>query len=1466
MANEAGVVKSVTGGSVRALNNITGEVRNLNVGDIVYQNEKITTDSSNSKVVITQTDGKDITLLGKDTITLDQSTSNNESFGNETVADISALQQAILNGTDLNALEETAAGGGATGGGDGVSLSATSFTEGGHISNVNAGVGNIDSILAAGARGNDLSIGQGDNANVNAAPTPKPRTALNISAAQDVSEGGVMTYDLSLPTALTARPTTLNLNFSGGVAGVDYDANSVEYSIDGGNTWTRGTTVNLADANQINNVKVRVKTIDNYGLDGVNLANNPTEMGANQNQGERDGSRYSNLNGVEYGVYKRNLTLNVTTDSDEIINSQANGKITDNDDYVNINEGLSEAVFTGDGDDTVNMSGAFSDVNSYVSTEDGDDVINVKSGSVLNYGNAQIDAGDGNDTINLNQGSFVGISGSSGTRIYGGNGDDTFNMDGEIEGGLVYGDDGDDTFNVGSTGVLKDGATIYANEGNDTINFDGTAENGTQIQGNEGYDTINIKSGAVIDNSSVYGDDVNENSFNAGNEINIDGTVRNNSNVYGGAGVDTVNINGTVEDSYINTRSGGDFITMTGGKVKNSKIDTGTGDDEVDMRKGSITNDTEIYTREGVDTVNIDGKFVSETKKTKVETGSGDDIINVSGEVIGNMSIGGEGQVELNTDSGNDTVNINKGAKVSFTSIDTGLGNDDLNITGDKDNVSSTVLNNVNVNLEKGVDNVKIENATLHNVAIDTDDNSVDGKTTVDVDNSHLDRTKFYTGDDNDTINIRNTVIKDDESDQWGSTIRAEGGDDTVNIESSNISGKKAEIDTDNYRGEHPENDGNDTLNIKDTTINSIRFIKTGGGDDTVHVTNSTISNIDDIDGLTGVNLGEGNNTITFDGNSKLINTNLGAGAGDDTISMTNGTKVTNSKILMGDGENTLNITRDSTEDNSDINLDSVKIQGGSDNDTVNISDTTGGSVADPKVKLENDTSINLGDGNNEVTVDGSVLLGKIENGTPTKKIITTGSGRDTITLQNGASIEERVIETGEGNDHVNVFDGASLNFAQIETGKGDDVVRFDHLTANRLQGYTYSAATDTKINMGDGRDTLVVYGMGNKGNYAGRTSDFQQVNVDMGDNGVKTVQMYSSKIETTNITTGSANDLIEIKHDSLMEGRNNINTGAGVDTVKILDSKIESLTRNRTDKTTINTGDGGDNVIIENSKILSQDQLHMNEINTGDGGDTVDIKGDSVLKFAKIDTGDGGDTVNIGGEFFASYAYTKEGDDIINVNGQIKGWSVIDAGEGGDEITINSGAKIHDGTAIYGNKGDDTITLKSGIEFIADRNGSLLHGGEGNDTFVIEKVADINKDYPDEAGNISGRVQIAGDSGTDTLKIMDDSASLDFSKTNILGIERIEMGDATKNVTLSAKNILDITKYENSASHILDILGDGNDKVDLKGSGFTRLADHTDGNGKVWRQYSATNTDNTLDGISHTVTIRVEDGVTVDI
>lgn len=136
MSKEIGVVKNVTQGSVKAVS-LTGESRELKVGDIVYQGEKIVTESTDAKVVIAKADGKEINLIGKDSINLDQSVGENS----QTTADITSLQKAILSGEGLAGLEDTAAGGnqaGGNAGGDGVSLGAASFAQGGHYSNISA--------------------------------------------------------------------------------------------------------------------------------------------------------------------------------------------------------------------------------------------------------------------------------------------------------------------------------------------------------------------------------------------------------------------------------------------------------------------------------------------------------------------------------------------------------------------------------------------------------------------------------------------------------------------------------------------------------------------------------------------------------------------------------------------------------------------------------------------------------------------------------------------------------------------------------------------------------------------------------------------------------------------------------------------------------------------------------------------------------------------------------------------------------------------------------------------------------------------------------------------------------------------------------------------------------------------------------------------------------------------------------
>ena len=176
MAKEAGVVKSLSGKAVAVDQN--GNERELKVGDIVYMGESVKTSDAADKVTIVANNGKELTVLGSDTLALNPNT-----IGAEGLADISALQNAILNGGDLTKLEETAAGGNAAaGGGDGVSLGEARFAEGGHYSNINETYRNLtdtnrafasyDSPIGGYNDGNDGD--NGANANIiPGAPTVK---------------------------------------------------------------------------------------------------------------------------------------------------------------------------------------------------------------------------------------------------------------------------------------------------------------------------------------------------------------------------------------------------------------------------------------------------------------------------------------------------------------------------------------------------------------------------------------------------------------------------------------------------------------------------------------------------------------------------------------------------------------------------------------------------------------------------------------------------------------------------------------------------------------------------------------------------------------------------------------------------------------------------------------------------------------------------------------------------------------------------------------------------------------------------------------------------------------------------------------------------------------------------------------------------------------------------------------------
>ena len=136
MSKVKGLIKSIIGTDAIVAVDANGNQRTLKAGDVIYDNE-----------VIKEQDGVKVEVQAAQT--------QNENASDETSKEIASLQEQLLNGKNISDLEETAAGGNASAGGsnsgDGVSLGAASFANGGHYSNINANFENLSSQANASA-------------------------------------------------------------------------------------------------------------------------------------------------------------------------------------------------------------------------------------------------------------------------------------------------------------------------------------------------------------------------------------------------------------------------------------------------------------------------------------------------------------------------------------------------------------------------------------------------------------------------------------------------------------------------------------------------------------------------------------------------------------------------------------------------------------------------------------------------------------------------------------------------------------------------------------------------------------------------------------------------------------------------------------------------------------------------------------------------------------------------------------------------------------------------------------------------------------------------------------------------------------------------------------------------------------------------------------------------------------------
>ena len=220
MSNKIGIIKSISQGANVIATAKDGTQRVLKVGDEIFLGETIQTTDIDSKVVITANDGKDIAIIGKDTLNLDKSVAHNDSFGDDSVADVSAIQKALLDGANITDLEETAAGGnqGGNAGGDGVSLGAASFEEGGHYSNITDDYRNLpDSNRAFQTPENSIGGYNDGNDAGNATPVAPVIPPISVDIKTLTDDFGTIKGDYSLDAPSVPRTNDATPTISGTV-------------------------------------------------------------------------------------------------------------------------------------------------------------------------------------------------------------------------------------------------------------------------------------------------------------------------------------------------------------------------------------------------------------------------------------------------------------------------------------------------------------------------------------------------------------------------------------------------------------------------------------------------------------------------------------------------------------------------------------------------------------------------------------------------------------------------------------------------------------------------------------------------------------------------------------------------------------------------------------------------------------------------------------------------------------------------------------------------------------------------------------------------------------------------------------------------------------------------------------------------------------------------------------------------
>ncbi|MFA1607096.1 Ig-like domain-containing protein [Proteus mirabilis] len=286
------------------------------------------------------------------------------------------------------------------------------------------------------------------------------------------------------------------------------------------------------------------------------------------------------------------------------------------------------------------------------------------------------------------------------TRVYAGEGNDTFTMDGMntalrsmYAGSYLFMESGNDTVTIKRTGVTNAGQ-IYLGSGSDTFTQgDANDQNNTELSGllDLGSGTQD-KSNMPNEYLSVYQDGSN---LSLGNDNNIDAVTD----------VNTVTIYGSVSGEILGGY-GSDNITIT----KNLTGNVSVGDNTDTLTAGWIYGGVTVSMGDGNDTVTVtEGAY-----NTTISLGAGDDVFDATAGVMGDSV----SATLVNGEDGNDTIKL--GTIGKNLTVDAGAGDDTVILTKDYD--PSPIGNQGYINGGEGTDTLVLSGTITVNMATKTDE------------------------------------------------------------------------------------------------------------------------------------------------------------------------------------------------------------------------------------------------------------------------------------------------------------------------------------------------------------------------------------------------------------------------------------------------------------------------------------------------------------------------------------------------------------------------------------------------------------------------------------------------------------------------------------------------------------------------------------------------------------------------